>query len=172
MTLKYEPKKILKKIDLKNKAQKLVTQNLSVNKAAVKSLTNAGVLPKKQLEKVAIKVIKEYKKKDRQLKKEGLSKKDAKADALNDKKQMVARVQSAVLHEQTQTIKSAYRGEFYIWLPSSASEPDEEHMKNYGETFQLGKGESPGDRYGCQCGMEILTNDTPSEVRERLEDVF
>lgn len=171
MTLKYEPKKIIKKVKLKNKAQKLVTQKLTINKAAVKSLVNAGVLPKKQLENVAIKVIKEYKKKDRLLKKTS-TKKAALSNALNDKKQMVARIQSAVLHEQSQIIKKAYRGEYYYWLPSSANVPNEEHMENYGKLFQLGKGEAPGDRYGCQCGMDIQTDDTAKETNERLDSVF
>lgn len=172
MTLKYEPKKILRKLKLKAKAEKLVTQNLTVNRAAVKSLTNAGVLPKKQLETVAIKVINAYKKKVKKELKEGSTKKAAKEDALNDKKQMVARIQSAVLNEQTNTIKKAYRGEYYVWLPSSAANPDELHKKKYGKRFQLGKGEAPGDRYGCQCGMEILVDETPSQTRGRLEEIF
>lgn len=172
MTLKYEPKKIIRKMRLKKKAKRLVTQDLTVNRAAVSSLVNAGVLPKKQLEKVAIKVIKEYKKKNKKLKKQGETKKAALEDALNEKKQMLARVQSAVLHEQTKTIKAAYRGEFYRWLPSTAAVPDEAHMLKYGEIYQLGKGEAPGDRYGCQCGMEILVDEKPSETRERLEGVF
>ncbi len=33
--------------------------------------------------------------------------------------------------------------------------PDAEHKKKYGKRYQLGKGEKPGDRYGCKCGMDI-----------------
>jgi hypothetical protein len=172
VSLKYEPKKIIKRLKLKEAAEKLVTADLNLNRTVVKTIANAGVLPKKVAENVAIKVLKEYKKKYKAEKKTGATNTDAKAEAINGKKQMNARVQSAVLNFQTEVIRKAYRGEFYRWLPSSANEPDPEHMKNYGEIFQLGKGESPGQRYGCQCGMEILTDDTPAEQREKLEGVI
>lgn len=61
-------------------------------------------------------------------------------------------------------IKDRYEGEFYIWLPSDAEEPDPEHQLNYGKKFQVGEGEMPGDRFGCRCGMEILVPETKLDL--------
>lgn len=172
MTLKYEPKKLIRRLALKKKSKKLVNKDLSVNTQAVKNLADMGVLPKKALETAALKVIKQHKKAEKKNRKEGMSKKLSLEEALNEKKLIAARIQQAVLYEQTQTIKKAYRGEFYEWLPSTANVPDENHMLKYGLIFQLGKGEAPGDRIGCQCGMEILTDDSRSEILEKLEGVI
>lgn len=155
---------------LEDKAGKLVTNGLTLNRAAVKSLAKAGVLSEKQISKIAIKVIKEYKAAYADEIAAGNSATRSAEEALNDKKLMVARVQSAVLNEQTNLIKRAYRGEFYKWLRTSAAHPDALHLKKVGKIFRLGKGEQPGDRYGCQCGMEILTDDTPKDFEERLDD--
>lgn len=176
MGIKYEPSKLIKKIKLEDKALDLVTPNMALNRSALKAIAELGVLPKKTAETVALKVIKEYKAKAADLRKEGATKAEAKQEAANDGKKMRARVQSAVLYEQTRTIQRAYRGEFYKWLPSTAANPRDEHIPNYGKTFQLGvgddNGDDPGDLYGCQCGMEILVDDTPEEFNERLEDAL
>ncbi len=170
VAVKYQPAKILKKMKLEDKAGKLVTKNLTLNRVAVRSLANAGVLSEKQIQKLALKVIKEYKATYADEIAAGNSQTQSVEEALNDKKLMIARVQSAVLNEQTNLIKTAYRGEFYKWLPSTAANPDEKHMKKYGKIFRLGKGEAPGDRYGCQCGMEIQTDETPKDFQERLDN--
>lgn len=143
----------------KKKVERLVTDDISLNRAAVSSLARTGVLKKKTLETIAIKVIRQYKRRRRLEIKAGESKSAATDIALNDKKLMVQRVQSAAVAELTSEVKSAYRGEFYEWLPSSAIEPDPLHQLNYGKRFQLGRGEAPGDRYGCQCGMYILVDE-------------
>ncbi len=77
---------------------------------------------------------------------------------------MVSRVKSAILNQVSKDIKEKYRGEAYIWLPSTATVPDEKHALNYGGIFQIGKGEMPGERWGCQCGMQILVNDSKLEL--------
>lgn len=160
MTIKYEPSKLIKKLKVREKAKKLVSKNGTVNRAAVKSLTEFGVLPQKTLEKVALKVIKAQKE----------SGKPANPEAV------ASRVQAAALYEQTRVIQRAYRGEYYRWLASTANAPRDEHIPNYGKIFQVGvgdaNGDDPGDLYGCQCGMEILTDDTPEEFNERLEDAL
>jgi hypothetical protein len=176
MSIRYEPSKLVKKLRLKDRAADLVTPNLALNRSAVKSLTEFGVLPKKVLEDVSLKVIKQYKEKAKELRKEGATKAEAIEEASNGAKQMQARVQSAALYEQTKVIQRAYRGEYYKWLPSTANEPRVEHEKNYNKIFQLGVGDDdgndPGDLYGCQCGMEILTDDDADEFNERLEDAL
>lgn len=176
MTVKYEPSKLVKRLKLRERARDLVTDRLTVNRAALSSLTEFGVLPKKALEDVALKVIKDYKKKAAELRDETGSRAEAVDEAMNDGKLMQARVQSAALHEQTKVIKRAYRGERYRWLKSTAANPREEHVENYGKIFVLGEGDAngndPGDLFGCQCGMEILVDDSPDEVNEKLEDAL
>lgn len=174
MAIKYEPSKLLKKLKLDERALDLMTPNMAINRSAVKALAEFGVLPRETAENVALKVIKEYKAKAAQLRAEGATKAEAMEEAANDGKKLRARVQSAVLHEQTNLIKRAYRGEFYEWLASTAETPREEHIQNYGKIFQLGvgddEGNDPGDLWGCQCGMRILTDDTPEEFNDRLEE--
>lgn len=139
---------------------KLVTQKLTLNRTAVTLLARSEVLTKKTIEKVALNVIRGYKQTYGDFKDAGLSNRMAIDETLNEKKLMIDRVQNAAVFEVSQEIQDVYKGEFYEWLPSSASEPDPEHQLNYGQVFQLGVGEAPGDRYGCQCGMNILVNDS------------
>lgn len=172
MAINYEPSKIIKRLKLKSKAERLITNDLKVNRAALRTLIEMGVLPKRTAEKVALKVLKQYKEKQEAERDKGKTKANATKEALNDKKLIAARIQSAALHEQTKVIKKAFRGERYVWLPSTAKHPREEHKKNYGKVFILGEGEQPGDAHGCQCGMRLLIDLTDSEVQEILEGVI
>lgn len=173
MTIKYEPSKLVKKLKLKERAADLVTPAGNINRSAVKALADMGVLPRQALDDTALKVIKQYKEKAAALRDEGATKAEAVDESVNEAALMQARVQSAALYEQTRVIQKAYHGEFYKWLPSTAKHRRDEHIPNYGKTFQLGKGDKhgndPGDLYGCQCGMELLVNDTPAEFNDRLE---
>ncbi len=170
MAIKYQPAKLLKKMKLEDKAGNLVSNGLTLNRAAVRSLAKAGVLSEAQIQKIALKVIKQYKATYAEEIAAGNSKTQSAEEALNEKKLMVSRIQSAVLNEQTTLIKRAYRGEYYEWLRTSAAHPDELHLAKVGKIYRLGKGEQPGDRYGCQCGMKILTDDSPKDFEERLDD--
>lgn len=158
MTIKYEPKKILKKMASKANVEKLVTDNLTINRAVLNSLESSGVMGKKQLEFVGLNVIRDYRERADKLTEEGLTKGESREEVLENKKLLVQRVQNATVSEITKKVKTKYRGEYYIWLPSSAKVPDKKHMKKYGKRYQLGRGEAPGDRYGCKCGMEILVD--------------
>lgn len=122
-------------------------------------LTKADFLEKNTMENVALKVLKTYKNRYREERDDGASKSEAFDDATNEKALMVNRVQNAVVFEVHNEIKDQYFGEFYEWLPSDAETPDPIHQLNYGETFQIGKGEMPGDRYGCRCGLNILVKE-------------
>jgi hypothetical protein len=68
------------------------------------------------------------------------------------------------VNEIAKDIKRNYKGEYYIWLPSDAENPDPFHQLNYGKKFKIGRGEMPGDRYGCRCGMEVLVEETILDV--------
>ncbi len=164
MAIRFLPTEFLAKTMPEKTVAKLVTQKLTLNRAAVRTLTGSDILTKKTLEKVALKVIKSYKQTYGEFKAQGFSKSQALEETLNDKKLMLQRVKNAAVYEVSQEIQSQYAGEEYTWLPSSAGEPDPEHQLNYGKTFKLGDGEAPGDRYGCECGMEILVRENKLEL--------
>jgi hypothetical protein len=174
--MRYEPSKLLKRLKLDERALDLMTPNMAINRSAIKAIADMGILPRETAENVALKVIKEYRAKAAELRAEGATKAEAIDEAANGGRKLAARVQSAVLHEQTQVIKRAYRGEFYEWLASTAETPREEHVANYGKIFQLGvgddEGNDPGDLWGCQCGMRIITDDTPEEFNDRLQEAL
>lgn len=157
MSIRYEPSKLIKKIASKRRIKKLVTDNVSLKKSALSFVNELGFLSKKDIARVALKTIKGYR--DR-------IKEDPKAAAeiLADPKQLIQRVQNEVITQVSAEIKDRYAGEFYTWLPSDAEEADPEHQLNYGLEFQVGKGEMPGDRYGCRCGMDILVKDSSLDL--------
>lgn len=136
--------------------KKLLSGNLSLKKAALSFVNDIDFIDKARIADVALKVIKGY----RERVKDGEKKSDIKADPA----QLIHRVQSEVVFQVKEEIKTKYEGEFYRWLPSDADEPDPEHQLNYGKTFQIGDGEMPGDRFGCRCGMEILVPDSRLEL--------
>jgi len=164
MAIRFLPSELLKKMAPVKKVERLVTQNLTVNKAAVRSLGRTGILSKKSLSEIALRVVKTYKKVFQEEQDAGATIAEAKELALNDKKLMVQRVQNAAVFELSKEVRSQYHGEYYVWLPSDADEADPLHQLNYGQTFQIGDGEAPGERFGCRCGMEILVNEDTLEL--------
>jgi 1,6-anhydro-N-acetylmuramate kinase len=164
MAIRFHPAEMLRKIAPKRTVERLVTQRLTLNRAAVTLLSKSEVLSKEKLETLAIKVIKDYRERFKEEQAAGASKVVALEEAVNGKRKMVQRVQNAVVNQIAKEIHHEYRGEYYIWLPSEAVAPDPLHQLNYGKTFQIGKGEMPGDRYGCQCGMKILVDDEKLEL--------
>lgn len=159
MTILYDPKKLLKKIAPEKKVARLVNQNLTPNKAILSMFDDIDFISKKDIQFVALKTIRSYKRRYKENRKEGLSVSEATAESLNNKRQLINRVQNEVVSQVAQEIKESYHGQKYIWLPSDADEPDPQHQLNYGKVFTIGDGEMPGDRYGCRCAMEILVKD-------------
>lgn len=151
--IKYEPSKLIKKIAPEKKLKRLMKDNLSLRKTALSFVNDVEFLDKKDVTRVALKTIKGYKDRIK-------ADPDIKTDLLKDPKQLIQRVQNEVVFQVKEEIKGKYQGEFYVWLPSDADEPDPEHQLNYGKKFQVGDGEMPGDRYGCRCGMQILVEDS------------
>lgn len=156
--IKYEPSKLLKRLAPEKKIQKALKSNLSIKKAALTNAANFDFLDEKAISRVALKTIKGYK---RRVKEDP----DLKQEILDDPAQLVQRVQNEVVFQVAGEIKDQYAGEFYIWLPSDADEPDPEHQLNYGKKFQVGDGEMPGERFGCRCGMEILVADSSLDLQ-------
>ncbi len=155
--IKYLPTEILRKLAPVKKIEKLISSRLTLNRAVLSTIADAEFLSKKTLERTALKVIKSYKERFKE-------DPEIKDQVLEDKKLLCNRVQNEVLSEVADEIKDQYRGEFYKWLPSDAEEPDPLHQLNYGRKFQIGKGEMPGDRYGCRCGMSILVKENKLEL--------
>jgi hypothetical protein len=147
----YEPSKLLSKIAPESKIENLVTSRLTLKRAALSFASKLEFLDEKAITRVALKTIKAYKKRAQ-------GDPELKGELAADPAQLVQRVQNEVVTQISSEIKDRYAGEFYRWLPSDAEEPDPEHQLNYGETFQIGDGEMPGDRFGCRCGMEILVD--------------
>lgn len=151
---------MLKKIAPENKIKKLVSSKASLNKTALSFVDAIDFINKKDVVTTALKVIKSYK---GRIKDETLSKTDMKKDPAL----LINRVQNEINFQITREIQDKYKGERARWLPSSAGEPDPEHALNYGKEYIIGEGingEEPGDRYGCQCGQEILVNETQLEL--------
>lgn len=135
----------------------MLTSRLTVNRAALQFLSDNEFIEKKDVLSCALKVARNYRKRFK-------DKTDTKTELLEDPALLISRVQNEVLLQVTETIKDNYSGESYRWLPSDAEEPDPEHQLKYGEIFQVGVGEMPGDRYGCRCGMEILVDQKNLEL--------
>lgn len=153
----YDPSKLLSKIAPEKKIKKLISSNAGLKKTALSFVNDIEFLDKKSIEKVALKTIKGYKKRIAEDKSE-------KKELVKDPRQLIQRVQNEVLLQVKESIRETYRGEFYIWLPSDANEPDPEHQLNYGKEFQVGVGEMPQDRIGCRCGMQILVKETQLNI--------
>lgn len=168
MAITVLPSDLLRRVAPKRLTEKLVTRKLTVNRAAVQMLAKSGILSEKKIEELALRIIKEYKRKYRAEIKAGESKTAALEETLNQRRLVIQRVQNSVVFEITREVKRHYRGERYEWLPSDAKEPDPVHQLNYGKIFTVGRGEMPGDRYGCRCGMRILTEDEELFLTDEL----
>lgn len=155
----YDPTKLLKRIAPERKVKRLLSRSFSLKRAALSFVDSIDFLSRRSVSRVALNTIKGYRERV-----EG--DKDLKQEILDDPKQLVQRVQNEVVLQISSEIKDKYSGEFYVWLPSDADEPDPEHQLNYGKEFQIGDGEMPGDRYGCRCGMQILVKETELNLGE------
>lgn len=155
---------MIRKFAKNNLVSKVIGNDLKINRAAIKMLASSGIVSEKKLERMAQNIIKQYKAAIALKVDEGESKTTAKKDTLNKKKLIINRVKNLVVNEIANDIKLNYKGEKYIWLPSTATNPDPVHQLNYGKTFIVGQGEMPGDRYGCLCGMQVLVNDDQLDI--------
>jgi hypothetical protein len=148
----YEPSKLIKRLAPKTKIRKMVGYRLDLKKTALGFVDDLDFISKRSVSSIALKTLKSYKERAK-------GDPDLRDELKADPAQLIQRVQNEVLLQVTDEIKDKYSGEYYVWLPSDADEPDPEHQLNYGQTFQIGDGEMPGDRIGCRCGMQILTED-------------
>lgn len=152
------------------KVSKLVGSRLTLKKAVLNQLARSSdLLSKDTMEEVALGVLKDYRERYADLREEGVPVDEAKDEATNGNKLLMQRVRNSTNYEITRRIQKKYRGTKYEWLPSSAEVPDPLHQLKYGKIFTLGKGEAPGDRYGCECGMRILSDDEELNLDDQEE---
>ncbi len=160
MTIKFDPSKVLAKIAPAKKIERALSNRLSLKKTVLRQTVDFDFLDADAIVKVALKAIKSYKTRVKE-------DPDQKAEILDDPALLVQRVQNEVVFQIHDEIKTRYGGEFAVWLPSSAAEPRPEHQLNYGKTYEIGvgiDGVEPGDEYGCQCGVEILVDDSSLQL--------
>lgn len=166
MSIKFDPDEMLRKLAPKRKLKKLLSAKVTVKKTALSFLNEVDFISKSSVLDVALKTVKGYRKRLSNIDDDS-DRADLKTDLLDDPKQLIQRVQNEIVFQVHAGIKSKYGGEQARWLPSSADEPRPEHQLNYGKVYTIGEGidgVEPGDEYGCQCGVEILTDETQLEL--------
>lgn len=164
MTIRYYPNELLEKIAPDAKLERLATKRLTVNRLTLSMFDDVTFIDKSRIKDSALGAVNLYRNKFERLKEQGLGASEAFGEAVNDNRLMIERVKNSVVQQVAEQIKDTYEGEFYIWLPSDAEEPDPEHQLKYGQKFQIGDGEMPGDRYGCRCGMQIIVKGSELEL--------
>lgn len=160
----FYPDKFKKKVLPKGFFDKnfLTKKNLTLKQNAIQALILSTDVDKKQLSSTILKVTKVYQGRIDDLTDGGVPKAKASLIAKDGEKLLRQRIESLVVFSEVQKIKNENDGEYYRWLPSGAINPDPEHQLLYGQTFLVGEGDNegnmPGERYGCQCGIEILSS--------------
>lgn len=159
----FYPDKFKKKVLPKGFFDKnlLTKKNLTLKQNAMQALILATDVDEEELSSTILKVTKIYQNRIDDLSEEGIPKAKASLIAKDGEKLLQQRIESLIVFAEVQKIKNENDGEYYRWLPSGAINPDPEHQLLYGQTFLVGEGDNdgnmPGERYGCQCGMEILS---------------
>ena len=152
--------------------KKILTTDLELKKFIMSAILKATSISKREVDATVYKVVDNYEKKMKNLKAEGV--KAFKSEALNDEVLLKDRIESLVVWNEVQHLKEEHEGEYYRWLPSSAETPDPEHQLLYGKIFKVGEGDKegnmPAERYGCKCGMQILTAEEAKDLKGRIKN--
>ena len=139
----------------------LLNDKLEIKKTYLKALVRATAVSQRKLTQEIYKTVDFYVEKEERLKAQGV--KAFKQEALNGQALLTERIKNFLVYCEVQAQKKAHKGRMYRWLPSSAKEPDPEHQLLYGKVFREGEGDKdgymPGERWGCQCGIEWLDDE-------------
>lgn len=142
------------------KQELLTKKNLTLKQNAMQALLLATSASKRDINASVARVADIYTKKIDALREDGLPKAEATRIAKGGEALLKQRIGGIVIFDAVQEIKKDNEGEFYRWLPSSSENPDPQHQLLYGKVFAVGEGDDEGnmpmERYGCQCGMEII----------------
>lgn len=139
----------------------LLSDNLEIKKRYLQALVRATSLSGREITAEVYKTVDFYEQKEAALKAAGV--KAFKQEALNGQELLKARLKNFLVYSEIQRQRKEHKGRMYRWLPSNANEPDPEHQLLYGHIFREGEGDKdgnmPGERWGCQCGIEWLDDD-------------
>ena len=167
MSIIYDPKALLKRVAPETKIKRLVSRKLDFKRAALSFIDSFDFIDKKAVSRIALKTVRDYQQRAAKEQVEAGFSKEASEELerslAKNPRQLIQRVQNEVVWQVSKEIKSQYGDEMARWLPSDADEPDPEHQANYGKVFKISEGingEIPGERIGCRCGIEILTDET------------
>ena len=168
---KFYPDRFLKQVMPKSfYSQNLVDKDFDLKKNALKAINRTRTITGRPIDTTVYNVLSQYEQKYKGLIADGESSTQAFNEAVNNSALLRQRIEQAVVYDEIQNLKTQHAGEFYRWLPSSAANPDPEHQLLYGKIFRVGEGDKngnmPGERYGCQCGIEWL--DSGENARERI----
>ena len=173
MSLKFDPKAYLKKVLPKGfEDRKILTNDLNVKQTVLSSLTRAKAINGREIKSSIYNTAEQYKDKYERLRADGLKKSEAVNEAINNEALLKQRIYNTLIYDEVQELKKQFAGWYYTWLPSDAEEPDPEHALLYGKIFKVGEGDKngfmPGERWGCQCGIEFIE---PPNLSEKTKAV-
>ena len=162
MGQRFDPQTWLKRVFPKGiEKSGLLNDKLEIKKTYLKALVRATAVSQRKLTQEIYKTVDFYVEKEERLKAQGV--KAFKQEALNGQALLTERIKNFLVYSEVQAQKTAHKGRMYRWLPSSAKEPDPEHQLLYGKVFREGEGDKeghmPGERWGCQCGIEWLDDE-------------
>lgn len=162
MGQRFDPQTWLKRVFPKGiEKSGLLNDNLEIKKTYLKALVRATAVSQRKLTQEIYKTVDFYLEKEERLKAQGV--RAFKQEALNGQALLTERIKNFLVYSEVQAQKKAHKGRMYRWLPSSAEEPDPQHQLLYGQVFREGKGDKeghmPGERWGCQCGIEWLDDE-------------
>lgn len=157
--MKFIPAQYLRRVIPKGvRRHGLLNEKLDVKKSYLKAIVLATAVSQATLTAQVYNVVEAYRLREKQLQADGI--RAFKREAVNGQKLLSRRIEHFLTYAKVQEIKQKYKGRHYRWLPSTAKEPDPEHQLLYGKVFLVGEGDKdgymPGERWGCQCGIEIL----------------
>lgn len=177
MGQRFAPQMWLKRVFPKGiEKSGLLNDKLEIKKTYLKALVRATAVSQRKLTQEIYKTVDFYLEKEARLKSQGV--KAFKQEALNGQALLTERIKNFLVYCEVQAQKKAHKGRMYRWLPSSAKEPDPEHQLLYGKVFREGEGDKdghmPGERWGCECGIEWLDGEdmTPQEKIESIKIDF
>lgn len=139
----------------------LLTDGLDIKKRYLKALVRATGISGRKITAEIYKTVDFYAEKEAALKAAG--ERAFKQEALNGQALLTSRLKNFLVYAEVQEQRKRHKGKLYRWLPSSAENPDPEHQLLYGKIFREGEGDKdgnmPGERWGCECGIEWLEDE-------------
>lgn len=163
MAIVIDPTRMLKKLAPRAAIKRIVStggHRIAVKKAALRSVSDMGIVSDKDLADTVLGVVKQYKEKYSDLRDTGASATEALDESVGEADLLINRVQNLVVYNIQAKVRENYDGEQYEWLPSDSEEPRPEHQLYYGTARTVGVGLMPGEEYGCRCGARLLVDET------------